>query len=51
MPRKPERKPETQTTDKGYEIPVPKRGDVLRALKKVAPPAAPSDDDAGSAEK
>ncbi len=26
----------TQKTPKGHEIPVPKRGDVLRDLKKVA---------------
>jgi len=32
-----------QTTPKGLEIPVPKRGDVLRDLAKVAgkPPAKP----------
>jgi hypothetical protein len=27
-----------QTTKKGLEIPVPKRRDVLDALRKVAPP-------------
>ena len=32
------RKPRTQTTDKGLEIPVPKRGDYLRDLAKVAAP-------------
>lgn len=34
-----------QKTPKGAEIPVPKREDVLRDLKKVAPPppAPPSD--------
>jgi hypothetical protein len=31
----------TQTTPKGVEIPVPKRDDFLRDLKKVAPPAKP----------
>jgi hypothetical protein len=30
-----------QTTPKGVEIPVPKREDFLRDLKKVAPPAKP----------
>jgi hypothetical protein len=28
----------TQRTPKGYEIPVPKRGDVERDLKKIAAP-------------
>ncbi len=32
-------KERTQTTPRGVEIPVPKREDVLRDLKKVAPPA------------
>jgi len=32
------RKPRTQTTPKGAEIPVPKRKDVLRDLRKVAKP-------------
>lgn len=30
------RKPKTQTTEKGMEIPVPKRGDVMRDLRKVS---------------
>lgn len=33
--------PSTQTTDQGYEIPVPERDDVLGALTRVARP--PSD--------
>ena len=32
------RKPKTQTTPKGTEIPVPKRGDFFRDLRKVAEP-------------
>jgi hypothetical protein len=32
------RKPKTQTTPKGTEIPVPKRGDFLRDLRKVSEP-------------
>ncbi len=35
----------TQTTSTGAEIPVPKREDFLRDLKKVAPPAKADDDD------
>lgn len=31
-----------QTTPTGVEIPVPKRDDFLRDLKKAAPPAKPS---------
>lgn len=30
-----------QTTPKGLEIPVPKRGEVMDALKKVAQPKKP----------
>lgn len=30
------RKPKTQTTPKGAEIPMPKRGDFFRDLEKVA---------------
>lgn len=30
------RKPKTQTTPKGTEIPVPKRGEFLRDLAKVS---------------
>ncbi|MEY2431688.1 MAG: hypothetical protein QOC92_1413 [Acidimicrobiaceae bacterium] len=33
----------TQTTEQGYEIPVPKRKDVLDALRKVARPPESSD--------
>lgn len=33
-PKKP-RKPKTQTTPQGAEIPVPKRGEFFRDLKKV----------------
>ena len=32
------RKPRTQTTPKGIEIPIPKRRDFLRDLRKVAEP-------------
>jgi len=37
--RKP-RKPRTQTTPKGTEIPVPKRGAFMRDLRKVSTPSA-----------
>ncbi len=30
------RKPKTQTTPQGAEIPIPKRGEVMRDLRKVA---------------
>jgi hypothetical protein len=36
MPDKPAADEPTQTTEKGAEIPVPKRGDVFQALKKIA---------------
>jgi hypothetical protein len=32
------RKPKTQTTPKGAEIPIPKKRDFLRDLRKVAEP-------------
>ena len=32
-----------QTTEKGYEIPVPRKGDVMRDLLKVARPKKDSD--------
>lgn len=33
----------TERTEQGYEVPVPKRGDVMGNLKKIAkPPAKPS---------
>jgi hypothetical protein len=35
------RKPTTQRTPKGHEIPVPKRGQVERDLKKLVAPAKP----------
>ena len=35
MPKKPKGEP-TQTTEKGAEIPVPKKDDVFDALRKVA---------------
>jgi hypothetical protein len=35
------RRKRTQKTPKGYEIPVPKREDVQRAMRKLASPAAP----------
>jgi hypothetical protein len=43
MPRKPKlRKGEpTQTTEKGFEIPVPKRRDFLANLKKATKTATP----------
>lgn len=43
----------TQETPEGASIPVPKRGDVLRDLRKVAKPVErPSDTDAeGAGEK
>jgi hypothetical protein len=34
-----------QRTPKGAEIPVPKRGDFLRNMEKVAPPAKPETDE------
>lgn len=37
--RKPPKDEDMQTTEQGYEIPVPKRKDVLDALRKVARPA------------
>ena len=43
MPKKErerEDRAKTQKTKKGYEIPVPKRGDFLRDLKKAAEPDA-----------
>ena len=33
--------PATQHTDKGLELPVPKRADVMDALKKAAQPKKP----------
>jgi hypothetical protein len=35
------RKQPTQTTPKGAEIPVPKRGDFMRDLRKAATPEPP----------
>jgi hypothetical protein len=47
MPKQPEPDEPKQTTPKGAEIPLPKRGDVMRAFEKVAkapdPDAKPSD--------
>ena len=37
------RKPKTQTTPKGAEIPVPKRREFLRDLRKVSEPQAKAD--------
>lgn len=48
MPRQPDPDEDEQTTEKGLKIPVPKHKDVFEALRKVAPPVEPSDDDAGS---
>jgi hypothetical protein len=36
-----DKKEPKQLTPKGYKIPVPKREDVLRNLKKAAKPSAP----------
>jgi hypothetical protein len=33
--------PPSQETAKGLQIPVPKRGEIMDALKKVAPPVKP----------
>jgi hypothetical protein len=41
----------TQRTDKGYELPVPKRGDFFRNLRKVLKPEPESLRDAGGADK
>jgi hypothetical protein len=38
MTRTSPRKPVTQKTDKGLEIPVPRRSEVMRDLGKVAAP-------------
>jgi len=38
MPNEPKDEEPTQYTEKGHEIPVPTRGDVLRDLAKVAQP-------------
>lgn len=43
----PDQEQETQETEEGLTIPVPKRGDFFRDLEKVAKPRKPSDD-AGS---
>ena len=42
---------DTQKTPASAEIPVPKRRDVLRDLKKVAKPVKPSDRGEGSADE
>ena len=39
MSGKPQEQAETQRTPKGLEIPVPKRRDVLDALRKLVQPA------------
>lgn len=40
MPKKPKPADDesTQTTEQGYEIPIPERADVMDALRKVARP-------------
>ncbi len=38
-------KPATQETDKGLEIPIPKKGEFLRNLKKVTKKPQPSSTD------
>ena len=38
------RKPKTQTTPKGTEIPIPKKRDFLRDLRKVAEPKPEASD-------
>jgi hypothetical protein len=35
---KPKRKPQTQETLKGHEIPLPKRSEIMKAFKKIAGP-------------
>ena len=35
---KPKRKPRTQETLKGHEIPLPKRGEIMKAFRKIAKP-------------
>jgi hypothetical protein len=42
------KKEPTQETPQGQEIPVPKRGDVLRDLAKIAKANKPASDDRGS---
>jgi hypothetical protein len=37
----PDQKVKVQKTKEGYEIPIPKRGDFLRNLKKAAKPSRP----------
>ena len=39
------RKPRSQRTAKGFEIPVPKRGDVLGAFEQIAGPQQGRDQD------
>lgn len=38
-----DKKEPTQRTPEGAEIPVPKRGDFMRDMEKVAPPAKPDE--------
>ncbi len=46
MPDEPEQEPEpTQRTPKGLEIPLPKREDVMKALRKAIKPEESPDDE------
>jgi hypothetical protein len=38
MPKKPKDNRPTETTPKGYEVPIPKRGEFFASLKKVSKP-------------
>ena len=38
MPKEPEPEEPMQTTEQGYEIPIPDRDDVMDALRRVARP-------------
>ncbi|CAN5882570.1 hypothetical protein BH24ACT15_BH24ACT15_05530 [soil metagenome] len=49
---KPQQERPSQRTPKGHEIPVPKRGDFMRDLRKAAKTKGESDsDDPGGAEQ
>jgi hypothetical protein len=49
MPKEPEDRRPTERTAKGYEVPVPKRGEFFSNLKKVAKPEEGKD--SGSARR
>ncbi len=48
MPKEPEDQRPTERTPKGYEVPVPKRGEFFANLKKVAKPEKGKDSDSAS---